>query len=259
MPRLLGSLLSRTRSRVLAPAAVAVFTILTIGMGSGCATVAHLEPGPVHIVRPGDTLLWIARAYGTPVERVARANGLSNVDHILVGQEIRLPRGARLVYRAGPGETLRGIAERHAVSVAKVAWRNRDTDPDREITGRHVILPREARLLPPPRARTRPPDVAARGPDPGGEDLVVLAETLYREARFEESLEAARRARSHFAALGTRPDLQARAAFIEGCSLVAFGNTDAAGDAFDDARVVAPDYQPPPDWLSPRIFSLWRD
>jgi LysM repeat protein len=240
--------------RVLALAAAAVW------MGTGCSAIARVEPGPVHVVRSGDTLAWIAGAYGVPVASVARANGLSDADHILVGQEIHLPRGARLVYRAGPGETLRRIAERHAVPVEPVAWLNRIVDPDRVITGRHVVLPRMARLLPPPRMRTpKLPGVAARGLEPVGEDLVVLAETLYRDARFEEALATARRARAHYAALGIRPDLQARAAFIEGCSLVAFGNTDEAVDAFDDARVVAPDYEPPRAWLSPRIFSLWTN
>lgn len=257
MPRSLGTSIARSRLRILALAAVA---ILAAWMGSGCAASARLEPGPVHVVRPGDTLAWIARAYGVPIASVARANRLADADHIMVGQAIHLPRGARLVYRAGPGETLRTVAERHAVSVEKVAWRNGISEPDRVIAGRHVLLPREARLLPPPRMRrAEPADVAARGPEPAGEALVVLAETLYREAQFEDALEVARRARSHFATLGTRPDLQARAAFIEGCSLVAFGQTEAAGVVFDDARVVAPDYEPPQAWLSPRIFSLWRN
>ncbi len=227
-------------------------------LGTGCAGMAHFEPGPVHVVRPGDTLLWIASAYGTPVEGVARANRLTDADHIVVGQPIRLPSGARLVYQAGRGETLRQVAERHRVPVAKVARRNRIADPDRVITGRHVVLPREALLLPPPwTRRSRPPDVAARGPDPLGIGLVIEAETLYREAKFEESLAAARRARAHYAALGTQPDLQARAAFIEGASLVAFGQTEEAGDVFENARSVAPDYEPPQAWLSPPIFAVW--
>jgi len=261
MSRSIGSLVSRTPLRMSALVAIAVWTAVWTGLG--CAGFALLEPAPVHVVRPGDTLSWIASAYGAPVESVARANGLSDADRILVGQEIRLPRGARLVYRAGAGESLRSIAQRHHVPVGPVARYNRIADPDRVIAGRHVVLPREARLLPAPRARrARTPAVAARGPaargtDRNAEALVFEAERLYREARFEAALDVARRARALFAASGTRPDLQARAAFIEGCSLVAFGETDAAGAAFADARSVAPDYEPPAAWLSPRIFALY--
>ncbi len=54
-------------------------------------------PGPeedtiVYVVQAGDTLWGIARRYGTTVEAIRRANGLSG-DRILVGQVLRIPVG----------------------------------------------------------------------------------------------------------------------------------------------------------------------
>ncbi|GIW40043.1 MAG: hypothetical protein KatS3mg076_0620 [Candidatus Binatia bacterium] len=93
----------------------------------------------VHRVRRGDTLLGIARRYGTSVEAVRRANGLRG-STILVGQALRIPsgnrplpvgargsssvarsrgsaRGGHSVYRVRPGDTLHEIARRHGTSV----------------------------------------------------------------------------------------------------------------------------------------------
>lgn len=45
----------------------------------------------VHTVRPGETLSGIARQYGTTVQAIATANGITNPDRIQVGQRLRIP------------------------------------------------------------------------------------------------------------------------------------------------------------------------
>lgn len=47
--------------------------------------------GAVYVVRYGDTLLHIARSYGVDVWEIARTNSIYNLNHIYVGQHIRIP------------------------------------------------------------------------------------------------------------------------------------------------------------------------
>jgi LysM repeat protein len=53
------------------------------------------KPSPsatgTHLVRPGDTLIGIARAYDTSVEELQEANGLGDSTVIRIGQELVLP------------------------------------------------------------------------------------------------------------------------------------------------------------------------
>ncbi|HIJ73851.1 MAG TPA: LysM peptidoglycan-binding domain-containing protein [Candidatus Hydrogenedentes bacterium] len=50
-----------------------------------------METAP-YTVRPGDTLLGIAARHGATRDRVMALNGLSDPDHIRVGQVLRVPK-----------------------------------------------------------------------------------------------------------------------------------------------------------------------
>jgi LysM repeat protein len=50
--------------------------------------------GTVHVVQPGETLTRIALRYGVGVWAIARANGITNLNHIYVGQRLTIPRAA---------------------------------------------------------------------------------------------------------------------------------------------------------------------
>ena len=50
--------------------------------------------GTVHVVRPGETLTRIALWYGVDAWAIARANGITNLNHIYVGQRLTIPRAA---------------------------------------------------------------------------------------------------------------------------------------------------------------------
>jgi lipoprotein NlpD len=63
-------------------------------------TAAHQEPELIsvrHVVRPGQTLYRIARAYGLSVEELAAANEISDPTSLRVGQELLIPGAAEAV------------------------------------------------------------------------------------------------------------------------------------------------------------------
>jgi LAS superfamily LD-carboxypeptidase LdcB/LysM repeat protein len=65
----------------------------------------------VYVVRPGDTLYFIARRYGLTVEEVMRANGLES-DLILVGQTLYLPILPTGIYGMGSrGDAVRMLQQ----------------------------------------------------------------------------------------------------------------------------------------------------
>ena len=49
------------------------------------------QAGTVHVVQPGETLYSIARRYGLDVWSIARANGITNLNYIYVGQRLVIP------------------------------------------------------------------------------------------------------------------------------------------------------------------------
>ena len=78
--------------------------VLSVLFAVGCSS---LTPGPSlslrkqitgvhHVVRPGENLYRIGRAYNVPVSTLARVNGIKDVAQIRVGQRIFVP-GARQV------------------------------------------------------------------------------------------------------------------------------------------------------------------
>ncbi|TAH42755.1 MAG: LysM peptidoglycan-binding domain-containing protein [Betaproteobacteria bacterium] len=78
--------LSGCASRVTAP--------VRDGAGAPSAT-PQVAAGGLHVVRPGDTLLGIARQYGQTVPNLVAWNGLSDPNQIHVGQSLRVaPPGA---------------------------------------------------------------------------------------------------------------------------------------------------------------------
>jgi len=50
-----------------------------------------LAATPVHVVQPGETLYRIAKTYGVPLETLAAANGIADVNLIRVGQRLVIP------------------------------------------------------------------------------------------------------------------------------------------------------------------------
>ncbi|MFH1176729.1 MAG: LysM peptidoglycan-binding domain-containing protein [Acidobacteriota bacterium] len=105
----------------------------------------------LHVVRRGDTLGAIARAYGSTVDAITAANRVSNPRSLRIGQTLVVPRHPSVVrlasaftggrqpsrvasaapksppasYRVRRGDTLFDIARRYGVSVEQLKQRNR--------------------------------------------------------------------------------------------------------------------------------------
>lgn len=104
-----------------------------------------------YVVQPGDTLSAIARRYGTTVTAIANANGLSNPNHIYVGQRLYIPSGGAVdptpwpvdstYYIVKAGDTLSGLARRFNTTVQAIAQVNGLANVSYIWVGQKLIMP----------------------------------------------------------------------------------------------------------------------
>ncbi len=119
---------------------------------SVAAAGAPQASGVYHTVVPGNTLSGLARYYGTTVQAIMQANGLSSTT-IYVGQVLYIPTGGgsggggggggscSQYYYVQPGDTLSGIARWFGVSVSALAQCNGITNPSRIYVGQRLCIP----------------------------------------------------------------------------------------------------------------------
>lgn len=118
-------------------------------------------PGPQAALRytvvEGDSLWAIARRFGTTVEVIAAANGISEGDFLRPGQTLRIPaaasRGARQAaglptYTVRKGDTLWAIALKTGVRVEDLAEAN-GIQGDRLRVGQRLVIPTGSVTRPP--------------------------------------------------------------------------------------------------------------
>ena len=100
-----------------------------------------------HIVKPGETLSHIARYYGVTVGALARANGLSNANHIYVGQRLYIPTsygapaGCYSYYYVKLGDTLSRIAAHFGMRTSALAAANGMSNPNYVYVGQRICIP----------------------------------------------------------------------------------------------------------------------
>jgi LysM repeat protein len=146
------------------------------GGGSSAASTAS-SSGRV-TVGAGDTLSEIAERHGISVSRLMALNGISDPDHVEVGQSLAVTRGtasaaanAPATFRydrsasdhvVRPGESLSRIASGYGIAVDRLVAINAIADPDHVRTGTRLRLKGE-----PPAAATAPTaKPAASAPKP---------------------------------------------------------------------------------------------
>jgi len=134
------------------------------------ALAAPADPAPAaascstyYTVRAGDTLTKIAARYHTDVWALARANGITNLNRIHVGQVLCIPGGSTppacpITYVVAKGDTLVKIANRFHVSVSGLRAANQIEDINRIYVGQHLRIPCNP---PPPTPPTPPPPSSA--------------------------------------------------------------------------------------------------
>ena len=152
-----------------------------------------LQAGAASItVKSGDTISGLADRYGVSVERLMRANGIRNSNHVEVGQTLRLPSGARGVVSAGQGrhtvkggDTLGGIAARYRISSRDLIAINSLQSADHVELGQTLKLPTTAVLpKPKPVAKAKPTPIKAN--PSATSHTVARGQTLTQIARAYE-------------------------------------------------------------------------
>jgi LysM repeat protein len=111
-------------------------------------------PGPTdtlgsYRVRPGDTLTGVAQSVGWSVARLARANGMSVMQQLLIGATLRVPTqpaapsqpASTQTYTVRPGDSLGSIAIRYGVSLGELADLNQLRLDDILLVGKKLALP----------------------------------------------------------------------------------------------------------------------
>ncbi|MBC7251290.1 MAG: LysM peptidoglycan-binding domain-containing protein [Anaerolineae bacterium] len=126
-----------------------IFTLLLLGLllarGQGIGASPPRQQQIIHTVQAGETLFLIAERYGTTVEAIVAANGLSDPDLIFVGQQLVIPQGETvevlLPVVVQPGDTLPILASRYNTTVQAIAERNHLLHPALIRTGQTLTIP----------------------------------------------------------------------------------------------------------------------
>ncbi len=94
----------------------------------------------IHVVQPGETINLISEYYKIPVDRLILENGITNPEHLAIGQTIVIVQPETL-YTVQAGDTLESIAAQHSVTPMEIL-RNNPYLSDREIlfVGESIVI-----------------------------------------------------------------------------------------------------------------------
>ena len=127
--------------------------ILTIGLVLGLTLMAVMPAfaasNTVHVVQPGENLFRIGLRYGVTVNALVAANGLSNANHVWVGQRLIIPSGSSAnpgspssqVHVVRRGENLYRIALRYGLTYHALASANGIVNPNHVYVGQRLRIP----------------------------------------------------------------------------------------------------------------------
>ncbi|UCF60587.1 MAG: peptidoglycan DD-metalloendopeptidase family protein [Anaerolineaceae bacterium] len=121
---------------------ISLLVVLAIPISSALAQ----ESGPIYIVQPGDTLIYIAAVFGTTVEALADANGIEDPSLLIPGTELIIPgyediSGVLTFYGVDFGENLFSLSLRYRISIDGLARLNRLVNPGQLYAGQPLIVP----------------------------------------------------------------------------------------------------------------------
>lgn len=112
--------------------------------------------GTTHVVQPGENLYRISLKYGVTMAALSQANGITNPNHIYVGQRLTIPTGGACpppvtppppptagcpVHVVKVGENLTLIATRYGVSAWAIAQANRIYNTNLLYVGQRLNIP----------------------------------------------------------------------------------------------------------------------
>ncbi len=110
------------------------------------ASAQEGEGGPIYIVQEGDTLTAIALRFGTTVDALVQANGISDPAAIQPGLRLVLPgfegvSGVLTFHEVAFGESIGSLAASYRLSPSALAKLNRWVDPAGVYVGEPAIVP----------------------------------------------------------------------------------------------------------------------
>jgi LysM repeat protein len=114
--------------------------------GTGNVTPTPPAAGTTYVVKPGDTLFRIGRAFNVNWVAIAEANAIVNPNRILVGQVLQIPGGtpdssAQLTHTVQRGESLFTISLHYGVPWASIAEANNLSSPYVIYPGQTLVIP----------------------------------------------------------------------------------------------------------------------
>jgi len=99
---------------------------------------SRLSTSRDYVVREGDTLWALSRAYHVDLEALLLINNLDADDLLAVGRTLKIPVSTCTVKK---GDTLSSLAAKYDVSVEALMMANQDKDPDKLEVGDVLIIP----------------------------------------------------------------------------------------------------------------------
>lgn len=100
----------------------------------------------IEVIQRGESLYEIARRYGVSVDRIVKANEISDSNRLVVGQAIVIPTGNRY-HTVGQGESLWQIARRYGTTVEAIMRVNQIQNPSQVNPGTRLVIPKGTRPL----------------------------------------------------------------------------------------------------------------
>ena len=95
----------------------------------------------IYVIEQGDTVFNIAERFNASPEKIIEANGLTNLDNLVVGQSIVLPINV-YAYEIKKGDTLYKLSQRFNVSIDAILNENPDiSNADMLSIGQIVLIP----------------------------------------------------------------------------------------------------------------------
>lgn len=156
--------------------------------------VQNLSTPAVHVVKSGDTLTTISKAYGVSATLIAAANNLGSVNIISTGTTLYIPNANGLlpnsapnlgIHIVQPGDSLSAIASSFGVTIQNVMLANGIANASHIEVGQVLTIPRGNVAVPTPIATpapaTTPTPTAPSGPQT--KYVVQAHDTLYSIAK----------------------------------------------------------------------------
>jgi LysM repeat protein len=124
-------------------------------VGAATSNDSHDQDQIVHVIQPGENLYRLSLRYGTTVEAITAANGLTDSRSIYAGQRLIIPRasepatapaspgGAGGSYTVQRGDTLYRIARRYGVTVQALTQLNGLSSSPTIYAGQQLTIPGE--------------------------------------------------------------------------------------------------------------------